>query len=145
MAVKKQTIKKTGKVSTTKKTIDYKVVARNVIVVIDGKKSTKVIADKVEKQKFVEQINAYNKRNSKAKLKTIIDYLLADKETLETKTKKVEKVKKTVSKKKATVKKEPAKEELSVSDIDKAKELLKQEGYVISKKAEPRKRRRGEY
>lgn len=145
MAVKKQTIKKTGKVSTTKKTIDYKVVARNVIVVIDGKKSTKVIADKLEKQKFVEQINAYNKRNSKAKLKAIIDYLLAGKETLETKTKKVEKVKKTVSKKKATVKKEPAKEELSVSDIDKAKELLKQEGYVISKKAEPRKRRRGEY
>ena len=134
---KKVTAKKVT--ATAKNSISYKMVGRNVITVIDGQKMTKVIPDKEEKKAFISQIDAYNARNSKVKLKAIIKYLLADKVTVKEKVAKASKLVKDV------VVTKPKEEAPALDEIALAKKLLTEQGYVVSKQSPKDKQRRGEY
>ncbi len=95
--------------------ITVKKVGRNVIVIVDKKKYSKQIADADERQSFVEQVEAYNKRNSKAKKEAILDIVDKTRAVKKEKKGKIVKAKKEV--KKATKGKDKGKGKAKVKKV----------------------------
>lgn len=138
----------TKKKTTVKKLeITAKSVGRNVIAIIDGEKYSKAFKEKKDRLEILGLVEAYNVRNSKARLKKIIDLLSANKiaktvtERKEKVTEKAKNIKKAV---KPKVTKKPTKKELEA-----AAKLLEENNYGKYAKQEkttskPRSRR-GEY
>ena len=119
----------------TKQEISAKQIGNNLIVIIDGKKYTKVCKDKKEIDPIKNKILLYNKRNTvalKEEILSIVDKVTQKKEEQKTKEKglkksikKVLKVdKKVISKKKIAVKK----------TIDKVKAAADKLGYDLKKR-----------
>lgn len=126
---------KTKTVTKTKKTIEGKAVARNVILVIDGKKYSKAFKIKADRENILKKVGEYNKRNSLKKEKEIIDLMLQDKTTEKDRKKEAEKA---VQKPKGKlIKKESARKAkvpTKAQKIATAKKLLEEDGFIVTKK-----------
>lgn len=121
---------------TVKKEISAKAVGRNVILVIDGQKHSKAFPLKEDRVKVLEEVEAYNKRNSIKRLNGIIKMMLKTTGKKTTKPKAPKKVKTT----------KVAKD--NSDKLKEAKKLLEQDGYTVSKQTARNptpSRRRGEY
>lgn len=123
--------KKSSTATKTKKEIQVKTVGRNVIMVIDGKKYSKAIKEKVDRDALVAEVKLYNRRNSIKREKEIIKVMLEGKTTSAERKAKAEKaVPKTTSKGKP----KKAKEAASSITIAEAKKMLENDGYTVTKK-----------
>lgn len=152
----------------TKETITAKQIGKNLIVVIDGKKHTKVCNKKEEIEPIKNKILLFNKRNSatlKKEILLLVDKTIVEKETKTAKAKGVKKSLKTEKKKatKTTVKKAKVEKDLiqglvekseseglDAEEVTKLEELIRKNKKVIAKEekapeAPPERRRTGEY
>ncbi len=139
----KSSTKSKGKVT---KTIEGKAIGRNVILNIDGTKYSKAFPKKEDREEILSLVDAYNKRNSLAKEKAIIDFMLKDKSTEADR--KAEASKKVGKSDKKITKKAPisaARKKTKKDTLIEAKKLLEEDGYIVTKKAPPSRRRGGEY
>lgn len=121
--------------------ISAKQFGRNVIVIVDGEKYSRAFVLKEDREEVLLAVESYNAKPTK-KLKTSIlntmNELAKEKEVKE---KKVAKAKKTL--KKAPKVSKPTEVETTEEEIEKAKQLLKANNYVVSKSSP--KRRSGEH
>jgi hypothetical protein len=130
------TKKATKKSATSKKEIAYRSIGQNVILVIDGKKVTKRMKLKKDREALKTKVEAYNKRNSIKKETEIISIMQEGKTTEKQRTEKA----KTESKGK--VKKEVKAKKVTKADIEKAKKLLEDNDYRVTAKSVPQERQR---
>ena len=130
---------KTEVKKSTDSAINLRQIGQNILVTIDNKDYSKRFPNRANREVLKGKVEAYNKRPSKAKLKEIVDIMAGGKTTEE--------------ERKATVKAGKVEEKPKVADnkakneeIERAKKLLMQEGYIISQQA-PRQpvRRSGEH
>lgn len=127
------------------KQIEGKAVGRNVILIIEGHKYSKTIAEKEERQAVLDKVLNYNKKPSTKLEKEIISIMLENKTTeKERKAKVIEEIE---TKKIEEIKEQPAPEVVksTEAEIAAAKKLLEENGHTVSKVAPIPQRRRGEY
>ena len=133
-------------VKKSKKEISAKQVGRNVILVIEGQKYSRSVADKKARQEILAKVEAYNKRNSIKKEKEIIKFMLESKQKEAAKPKKeTKKVEKQIEKVSRTRKKPATKTLTKEQQIAAAKALLEENNYTVNAKSEkiPTRTRRG--
>lgn len=120
--------------SKAKEEIGLKQVGQNVMLNIKGEGFSRRIVDKEEREELKTLVAGYNKRNSKAKEKSILAIIQKGKSTEKQRVSKARKSSVTQTRKKV-VEKAPVVKKSKEDEIAEAKKLLKDEGFEVSKKA----------
>jgi len=132
---------KMGTTKTKQEQIKGRQIGRNVIITIGRDKYSRAFKNKKDREHILNEVEAYNKRNSKKRLKEIISLMTADKATTEKK--KAETRTKVKEVKKGKPAPNFADRVATNMEIAAAQKLLIDNGYTVAK-ASP-KRRSGEY